>query len=74
VTSPTRSGADRRVAVLSTELADHLPPATPAPLSVPAAARAAHLAARRGGVAETAPLIVVVRTDEEAHRLADIFA
>ena len=50
MTSPTRSGADRRVAVLSAELAAHLPPAaTPAPLRVPAAARAAHLAARRGG-------------------------
>jgi transcription-repair coupling factor (superfamily II helicase) len=74
VTSPTRSGADRRVAALSVELAAHLPSATGAPLRVPAAARAAHLAARRGGVAETAPLVVVVRTDEEAHRLADDLA
>jgi transcription-repair coupling factor (superfamily II helicase) len=74
VTSPTRSGADRRVAALSVELAGHLPPATRAPLRVPAAARAAHLAARRGGVAETTPLVVVVRTDEEAHRLADDLA
>jgi len=46
----------------------------PSPLRVPAAARAAHLAARRGGVSETAPLVVVVRTDEEAHRLADDLA
>ncbi|MEO8252005.1 MAG: transcription-repair coupling factor [Chloroflexota bacterium] len=74
MTSPTRSGADRRVAVLSGELAAHLPAPTQAPLRVPAAARAAHLAARRGGVAETAPLVVVVRTDEEAHRLADDLA
>ena len=41
---------------------------------MPAAARAAHLAARRAGVHETAPLVVVVRTDEEAHRLADDLA
>jgi transcription-repair coupling factor (superfamily II helicase) len=74
VTSPTRSGADRRVAVLSGELAAHLPAAASAPVRVPAAARAAHLAARRGGVVETAPLVVVVRTDEEAHRLADDLA
>ena len=47
MTSPTRSGADRRVAILSGELAAHLAPATQAPLRVPAAARAAHLAARR---------------------------
>ena len=74
MTSPTRSGADRRVAVLSAELAAHLPALTPSPLRVPAAARAAHLAARRGGVAELAPLVVVVRNDEEAHRLADDLA
>ena len=74
MTAPTRSGADRRVAILSAELAAHLSPPSPAPLRVPAAARAAHLAARRAGVAETAPLVVVVRTDEEAHRLADDLA
>jgi len=71
VTAPTRSGADRRVAILSAELAAHLLPPSPAPLRVPAAARAAHLAARRAGVADSLPLVVVVRTDEEAHRLAD---
>ena len=64
----------RRVAVLSAEIASGLPGATQAPLRVPAAARAAHLAARRAGVHETAPLVVVVRTDEEAHRLADDLA
>jgi transcription-repair coupling factor (superfamily II helicase) len=37
-------------------------------------ARAAHLAARRAGIAETAPLVAVVRNDEEAHRLADDLA
>jgi transcription-repair coupling factor (superfamily II helicase) len=74
VTAPTRSGADRRVAALSAELAAHLSTASPRPLRVPAAARAAHLAARRGGIAETAPLVVVVRNDEEAHRLADDLA
>ena len=74
MTSPTRSGADRRVAILSGELAAHLASATHLPLRIPAAARAAHLAARRGLIAETAPLVVVVRTDEEAHRLADDLA
>ena len=39
-----------------------------ASLRVPAAARAAHLAARRSGLT---PLVAVVRNDEEAHRLAD---
>ncbi len=71
MTAPTRSGADRRIAVLSAELAAHLPVTTPAPLRVPAAARAAHLAARRSGVAELSPVVAVVRNDEEAHRLAD---
>ena len=74
MTAPTRSGADRRVAVLSAELAAHLPAASPKPVRVPAAARAAHLAARRAGIAETAPLVAVVRNDEEAHRLADDLA
>ena len=74
MTSPTRSGADRRVAVLSAELAAHLPSTIPGPLRVPAAARAAHLAARRSGVAELAPVVAVVRNDEEAHRLADDLA
>lgn len=74
MTSPTRSGADRRVAVLSAELAAYLPPVTPAPTRVPAAARAAHLAARRSNVPELTPLVAVVRNDEEAHRLADDLA
>ena len=74
MTSPTRSGADRRVAVLSAELAGHLPIAAPGPLRIPAAARAAHLAARRSGVPELAPLVAVVRNDEEAHRVADDLA
>ena len=43
--APTRGGADRRVSALSAELARHMPP--PGELSVPASARAAHLAARR---------------------------
>ena len=74
MTSPTRSGADRRIAVLSAALAAHVPTATPQPVRVPAAARAAHIAARRIGVAELAPLVAVVRNDEEAHRLADDLA
>jgi transcription-repair coupling factor (superfamily II helicase) len=71
VTSPTRSGADRRVASLTAELAPLLPAGSAAALRVPAAARAAYLAARRALIPEGAPLVVVVRTDEEAHRLAD---
>jgi transcription-repair coupling factor (superfamily II helicase) len=74
VTAPIRSGADRRIAVLSGALAEHLPVAGAPPLRVPAAARAAHLAARRTGLADLAPLVVVVRNDEEAHRLADDLA
>ncbi len=74
MTAPTRSGADRRVAILSAEIASRLPGATREPLRVPEAARAAHLAARRAGVHDMAPMVVVVRTDEEAHRLADDLA
>jgi transcription-repair coupling factor (superfamily II helicase) len=47
------------------------PPATAVERSVPAAARAAHVAWRRAGVERTRPLVVVVETDEQAHRLAD---
>jgi transcription-repair coupling factor (superfamily II helicase) len=69
--SPTRGG-DRRVAALVDALRPHLP--NPGVLRVPAAARAAHLAARRASVRPTTPLVVVARTDEEAHRLADDLA
>jgi transcription-repair coupling factor (superfamily II helicase) len=65
-------GGDRRVAALVDALRPHLP--DPGVLRVPAAARAAHLAARRGAVASTRPVVVVARTDEEAHRLADDLA
>jgi transcription-repair coupling factor (superfamily II helicase) len=47
------------------------PPPTPGSFRVPAAARAAHLAARRRALAPATPLVVVVETDEQAHRLAD---
>ena len=70
----THGGIDRRVAALTGELSVHLAPADAAVLRVPAAARAAHLAARRAELRDTAPLVVVVRTDEEAHRLADDLA
>jgi transcription-repair coupling factor (superfamily II helicase) len=46
-------------------------PPAPGTVRVPAAARAAHLAARRAGLPARAPLVVVVETDEQAHRLAD---
>ncbi|MEK6191933.1 MAG: transcription-repair coupling factor [Chloroflexota bacterium] len=48
-----------------------VPPPTPGSFRVPAAARAAHLAARRRTLAPASPLLVVVETDEQAHRLAD---
>jgi transcription-repair coupling factor (superfamily II helicase) len=66
--SPSRGG-DRRVAALLDALRPHL--AEPGVLRVPAVARAAHLALRRGALPTTRPLGVVARTDEEAHRLAD---
>jgi transcription-repair coupling factor (superfamily II helicase) len=47
------------------------PPPTPGSFRVPAAARAAHLAARRRALAPATPLAVVVETDEQAHRLAE---
>ena len=72
--APTRGGADRRVAALTAELVAHLPAPGGDPLRVPASARAAHLAARRVTVPDGQPLVVVVRTDEEAHRVADDLA
>ena len=39
--------------------------------AVPSAARPAYLAARRLSLPRTTPLVVVVETDEQAHRLAD---
>jgi len=69
--APVRGGADRRVAVLTSLLASGLPVSAGAALRVPAAARAAFLAARRSQVPSGAPLVVVVRNDEEAHRIAD---
>src|SRR5918995_1837151 len=69
--SPPRGG-DRRVAALVDALRPHLPDS--GVLRVPAAARAAHLAARRAGLRPSIPLVVVTRTDEEAHRLTDDLA
>ena len=66
--APSRGG-DRRVAALVDALRPHLPQS--GVLRVPAAARAAHLAVRREELAAAHPLVVVTRTDEEAHRLAD---
>jgi transcription-repair coupling factor (superfamily II helicase) len=57
------------VAALTAELLSGLPEARA--LRVPAAARAAHLAARRAQLPPRVPLVVVARTDDEAHRLAD---
>src|SRR6266542_5998370 len=73
-----RGGADRRVAALTQLLSDGLR-AAPAPpqggaLRVPAAARAAYLAARRSLLPAAAPMVVVARTEEEAHCLADDLA
>jgi transcription-repair coupling factor (superfamily II helicase) len=69
--SPSRGG-DRRVAALVDALRPHQP--DPGVLRVPAAARGAHLAARRAVMPSTAPLVVVARTDDEAHRVADDLA
>jgi len=69
--SPSRGG-DRRVAALADALRPHLP--DPGVLRVPAAARAGHLAARRGALRASTPVVAVTRTDEEAHRLADDLA
>ncbi|MGH2488968.1 MAG: transcription-repair coupling factor, partial [Candidatus Limnocylindria bacterium] len=46
-------------------------PPAPGPLRIPGPARAAHLAGRRRTLDAGAPLVVVVETDEQAHRLAD---
>ncbi len=68
-------GANRRVAALTPLLAEALAgvrhPIAGEALRVPAAARPAHLAVRRRLLPSGTPLVVVVRTDEEAHRLAD---
>ena len=69
--SPSRGG-DRRVAALVDALRPHLP--EPGVLRVPAAARAAHIATRRAALPARSPLVVVTRTDDEAHRLADDLA
>ena len=71
-TLPPRGGADRRVATLTALLGEHLPAS--GALRVPAVARAAHLAARRESVPAARVMAVVVRNDEEAHRLADDLA
>ncbi|HJP71428.1 MAG TPA: transcription-repair coupling factor [Candidatus Limnocylindria bacterium] len=69
--SPSRGG-DRRVAALVDALRPHLPQS--GVLRVPAAARPAHLAARRASLPASTPMVVVARTDEEVHRLADDLA
>ncbi len=69
---PSSRGGDRRVAALVDALRPHLP--QPGVLRVPAAARSAHLAARRASLPPSRQIVVVARTDEEAHRLADDLA
>jgi transcription-repair coupling factor (superfamily II helicase) len=72
--SPSRGG-ERRVAALVDALRSHLPdPGVLRVLRVPAPARAAHLAVRRVALPPATPLVVVTRTDDEAHRLADDLA
>jgi transcription-repair coupling factor (superfamily II helicase) len=65
-------GGDRRVASLVDALRPHLPES--GVLRVPATARGAHLAVRRAALPARSPMVVVARTDEEAHRLADDLA
>jgi transcription-repair coupling factor (superfamily II helicase) len=69
--SPSRGG-DRRVASLVDALRPHLPES--GVLRVPAAARAAHIAARHATLTHREPVVVVTRDDDEAHRLADDLA
>jgi transcription-repair coupling factor (superfamily II helicase) len=69
--SPSRGG-NRRVAALTDALRPHLP--QPGVLRVPAAARAGHLATRRRSLSSDRPMLVVTRTDESAHGLADDLA
>jgi transcription-repair coupling factor (superfamily II helicase) len=66
----SRGGADRRLAALTGTLVPYLP-AIGGPLRVPAPARAAHVAARRDALPASTPLVAVVRTEDEAHRVAD---
>jgi transcription-repair coupling factor (superfamily II helicase) len=66
---PSSRGGDRRVAALVDALRPHLP--QPGVLRVPASARPAHLAVRRASLPASRPIVVVARTDEEAHRLTD---
>jgi len=65
-----RAGANRRVASL-TELLVRRLSEPQGELRVPAVARGAYLAARRASLAPGTPLVVVVRTDDDAHYLAD---
>ena len=69
---PSSRGGDRRVAALVDALRPHLP--DPGVFRVPAPARAAHLATRRSALDPARPIVVVTRTDEEAHELADDLA
>ncbi len=70
-----RGGADRRVAVITPPLADSIAASVQdLTARVPASAWAAHLAARRRRLPQGTPLVVIVRNDEEAHRLADDLA
>ncbi|HEX2222177.1 MAG TPA: transcription-repair coupling factor, partial [Candidatus Limnocylindria bacterium] len=66
-----RHAVDRRLGAIPGLLAEELPPVAGAPLRVPAAARAVYVAARRARLPRARPVVVVVRDDEEAHRLAD---
>jgi transcription-repair coupling factor (superfamily II helicase) len=65
-------GGTRRVAALVDALRPHLP--QPGVLRVPAAGRPAHLATRRGELPAAQPMVVVARTDEDAHQLSDDLA
>src|SRR5918996_5633659 len=66
--SPSRGG-QRRVAAIVDALQADLPDM--GALRVPAAARPAHLAARRTAIPPSHPMVIVARSDDEAHRLWD---
>jgi transcription-repair coupling factor (superfamily II helicase) len=71
-TAARHASADgaRRLAAVTPALVERLPDPS-RPLRVPAAARGPHLAARRVALPAGTPLVAVVRTEDEAHRLAD---
>ena len=70
----SRGGGDGRLRTVTATLAEALPQSGAGVSVVTSQARAAYLAARRARVPAERPVVVVVRNEEEAHRLADDLA